>query len=177
MIRKRASREVYANRWMRVREDDVEFADGSLGIYGVVDKSDGVGLLALGHGTIHLVEQYRYTQGRRRWEIPQGAWEAAPGADIEAMARGELREETGLEAGRIQKIGELAMANGFVAQRLHVFVARDLTPGPPQREKTEIDMVHREFALAAFEAMLREGAIDDSTTLAAYALGKLNGFL
>ena len=177
MIRKLASREVYANRWMRVREDDVAFADGSKGIYGVVDKSDGVGLLALGAGTIHLVEQYRYTQGRRRWEIPQGAWEFAPGADIEAMARGELREETGLEAGRLHKIGELAMANGFVAQRLHVFIARDLVPGPPQREKTELDMVHREFPLSEFETMLRDGTIDDSTTLAAYALGKLNGAL
>jgi ADP-ribose pyrophosphatase len=177
MIRKLRSRDVYANRWMRVREDDVEFADGSRGIYGVVDKSDGVGLIALGSGTIHLVEQYRYTQGRRRWEIPQGAWEFAPGADIEAMARGELREETGLEAGHIEKIGELAMANGFVAQRLHVFIATDLTPGPPQRESSEIDMVHREFSLADFDAMLRDGTIDDSTTLAAYALGKLHGAL
>jgi 8-oxo-dGTP pyrophosphatase MutT (NUDIX family) len=94
-----------------------------------------------------------------------------------AMARGELREETGLEAGRLDKIGELAMANGFVAQRLHVFVARDLTQGKPQREKTEIDMVHGEWELAEFEAMLKNGTIDDSTTLAAYALAKLHGVL
>ncbi len=177
MIRTLGSREVYANRWMRVREDEVAFADGSRGIYGVVDKSDGVGLIALGAGTIHLVEQYRYTQARRRWEIPQGAWEFAPDADVAAMARGELREETGLEAGTLDKIGELAMANGFVAQRLHVFVARDLTQGKPQREKTEIDMVHREWPVAEFEAMLKNGTIDDSTTLAAYALAKLNGVL
>lgn len=177
MIRTLGSREVYANRWMRVREDEVAFADGSRGIYGVVDKSDGVGLIALGAGTIHLVEQYRYTQQRRRWEIPQGAWEFAPDADVATMARGELREETGLEAGRLDKIGELAMANGFVAQRLHVFVARDLSQGSPQREKTEIDMVHHEWKLAEFEAMLRSGTIDDSTTLAAYALAKLHGVL
>jgi hypothetical protein len=38
-------------------------------------------------------------------------------------------------------------------------------------------MVHREFSRADFDAMLRDGTIDDSTTLAAYALGKLHGAL
>jgi hypothetical protein len=38
-------------------------------------------------------------------------------------------------------------------------------------------MVHREWPLAEFESMLKNGAIDDSTTLAAYALARLHGVL
>ncbi len=34
------SREVYRNAWLSVREDEVEWADGSTGPYGVVDKPD-----------------------------------------------------------------------------------------------------------------------------------------
>jgi hypothetical protein len=33
---------VYENRWMKVREDAIRRQDGSIGIYGVVEKSDFV---------------------------------------------------------------------------------------------------------------------------------------
>ena len=33
------SRVVYENRWMTVREDTIRRADGSAGIYGIVDKA------------------------------------------------------------------------------------------------------------------------------------------
>lgn len=39
-IRQVASRVVYENRWMRVREDEVRRADGSRGTFGVVEKPD-----------------------------------------------------------------------------------------------------------------------------------------
>ena len=34
------SRVVYRNRWMNVREDAICRMDGSLGVYGVVEKKD-----------------------------------------------------------------------------------------------------------------------------------------
>jgi len=40
VIERVGSREVYRNRWMRVREDDVRFPDGATGIYSVVEKPD-----------------------------------------------------------------------------------------------------------------------------------------
>jgi ADP-ribose pyrophosphatase len=39
-IRTTATRVVYENRWMRVREDAIVRQDGSPGIYGVVEKAD-----------------------------------------------------------------------------------------------------------------------------------------
>lgn len=39
-ILKKTSRIGYENRWMRVREDEVERVDGSTGIYGVIEKDD-----------------------------------------------------------------------------------------------------------------------------------------
>ena len=40
-IRQVSSRVVYRNRWMTVREDEIERDNGSRGIYGVVEKFDG----------------------------------------------------------------------------------------------------------------------------------------
>ncbi len=101
-----SSRVVYENRWMRVREDAVRFRDGTPGIYGVVEKVDFTVIAPLdSDGRLHLVEQYRYPIGRRAWEFPQGSWEDRPDADPLALARGELREETGLDAGEIVHVG------------------------------------------------------------------------
>ena len=70
-----ATRLVYANRWMRVREDSVRFRDGSPGIYGVVEKPDFVVVAAIDDAALlHLVQQFRYPVGARFWELPQGAW-------------------------------------------------------------------------------------------------------
>ena len=57
------SREVYANPWMTVREDEVRRADGSDGIYGVVDKPDYALVIPLDGDRLHLVEQFRYPVG------------------------------------------------------------------------------------------------------------------
>ncbi|WP_309110974.1 hypothetical protein [Saccharothrix sp.] len=39
-IRTVSSKVVYENRWLSVREDRIELADGSAGLYSVVDKPD-----------------------------------------------------------------------------------------------------------------------------------------
>ena len=39
-IKTLSTKVVYANPWMTVREDAIERADGSPGIYGVVEKPD-----------------------------------------------------------------------------------------------------------------------------------------
>ena len=75
-VRTTGSREVYRNPWIRVREDAVERADGSAGVYGVVEKPHFALVLPYERDGFWLVEQYRYPVGRRAWEFPQGTWTA-----------------------------------------------------------------------------------------------------
>ncbi|MDT4918555.1 MAG: hypothetical protein QOH89_3255, partial [Pseudonocardiales bacterium] len=97
-IKQLASREVYRSRWMRVREDDVEFPSGARGTYSVVDKSDFVLVIPYADDGFWLVEQFRYPVGSREWEFPQGGWPAGSSGTPEQLAVAELREETGLVA-------------------------------------------------------------------------------
>ncbi|WP_199178662.1 NUDIX domain-containing protein [Acidimangrovimonas sediminis] len=169
MIRTLATREIYRNRWMRLREDDVEFPNGARGIYGVVEKPDFVAVVPVdAEGRIHLVQQYRYPVAGRFWEVPQGAWEDSPDADPEALARGELAEETGLRAETMIRAGQFFQSYGYSTQICHLFVARDLTPGPTALEETESDLISASFAPAELRAMLAGGEIRDQTTLAAF---------
>src|SRR3954464_4628994 len=112
---------------MCVREDAIRLRDGSPGIYGVVEKADFVVVAAVEDGRIHLVEQYRYPVRGRYWELPQGSWDHAPAADPVEVARGELREETGLTAAEMLHAGHLFQSYGYSTQGYHVFLARGLT--------------------------------------------------
>lgn len=171
------TRVVYENRWMRVREDAVRRRDGSVGSYGVVEKPDFVVVAAVEAGRLHLVEQYRYPVGGRYWEFPQGSWERAPGADPSEVARAELREETGLEAAEMVHAGHLFLAYGYSTQAYHVFLATGLRRGRRRPEREEQDLLTRAFDLPAVEAMMRDGAIRDATTVAALGLLRLKELL
>lgn len=173
-----ASRIAYQNRWMRVREDRIRRADGSEGLYGVVEKPDFAVIVPReGDAHLHLVQQFRYPVGARFWEFPQGAWESAPDADPADLARGELAEETGLIAAEMHHAGHLFQGYGYSNQGGHVYLARGLTQGPTRREPEEQGMITRRFALAEVEAMIRAGTIKDAISVAAFGLLRLQGLI
>ncbi len=166
----RGSREIYANPWMRLREDSIVRPDGSDGIYGVVDKPDYALVIPLDGDRLHLVEQFRYPLGLRRWEFPQGTAPNRADADPLELARRELREETGLRAETMTRIGLLDVAPGMSSQRGQVFLATGLTEGVPERELEEQDMRSAWFSRAKVESMMAGGEITDAQSIAAYAL-------
>ncbi|HVK21781.1 MAG TPA: NUDIX hydrolase [Actinokineospora sp.] len=164
------SDQVYANPWMTVREDKIRRADGSDGIYGVIDKPDYALVIPLDGDRLTLVEQFRYPLQARRWEFPQGT--APDRADVEpaVLAARELQEETGLVAASIERIGSLDCAPGMSSQRGHVFLATGLAEGPPRRELEEQDMRSAWFTRTEFERLVKAGEITDAQSIAAYGL-------
>ena len=173
-IERMSSREVYRNNWMTVREDRIRRPDGSAGIYGVVDKPTYALVVACDGDRFHLVEQFRYPIGLRRWEFPQGT---APGrVDLEPLelAARELREETGLRAASMVRLGQHDVAPGMSSQRGWVFLATGLTAGEHDREHEEQDMRSQWFSAEQIEQMIRDGAITDAQTIAAWAMVLLN---
>ncbi len=173
VIKTISSREVYRNAWTRVREDIIERADGQRGVYGVVDKDPACIVLPLERTPegdfLWLVRQYRYTVSGTYFELPQGGWEQ-PDADPEEMARGELREETGLRAARMTLLGSLWIGYGVMRQLHHTFLAEGLTPGEHDRDPEEQDMTVHRVAVSEFERMLLDGRVMDNCSAAAWGL-------
>ena len=124
-----STRTVYENRWMRVREDEIQRKDGSRGIYGVVEKPDYALVIPRDDSGFFLVEQFRYPVQERCWEFPQGSWDEPTDATSEALARSELLQETGLRAAEIRHLGRLYEAYGFCSQAFDVYLATELRPG------------------------------------------------
>jgi ADP-ribose pyrophosphatase len=167
---------IYKNRWMTVREDTIVRADGSPGLYGVVEKTDFAIIAAVQDGHIYLVEQYRYPVGRRFWELPQGSWESQA-VDPLTLAKAELREETGLEAASMVHVGRMFENYGYSTQAFDLFLATGLEQHAAQLEVEEQGLITRAFPLRTAEAMICDGTIMDSTTVAAFGLLRLKGLL
>ncbi len=163
------TREVYHNHWMRVREDEILRSNGERGIYGVVEKDDAAIILPIDQGRVWLVEQFRYTIQERALELPQGGWEREVD-DPESLARGELKEETGLTAAEMTYLGTLWIAYGFTRQKQHVFLATGLTETGKTPDAEEYDLIVRSVPIADFEEMMRSGVIRDNCTLAAWGI-------
>jgi ADP-ribose pyrophosphatase len=171
-IRALSSREVYRNPWLRLREDQIERSNGAKGIYSVVDKDDCAVILPIDGDSIYLIEQFRYTIQQRALELPQGGWET-PDVDPEELARGELREETGLVASSMTYLGFMWIAYGFARQRQHVYLATGLTHAGTDPDPEEHDLTLHSFTIAEFEQMLLDGTIRDACTLATWGLYKV----
>jgi ADP-ribose pyrophosphatase len=175
-IKKISSREVYRNPWTSVREDVIERGNGQRGIYGVIDKDPACIVIPLDSTAegdfVYLIEQYRYTVGGRFLEFPQGGWEVAEVVP-EELARGELREETGLTAERMTHLSTLQIAYGVMNQKHFVFLAEGLTMGEPDPDTEESDLVVRRVSVREFEGMILDGTIVDNCTISAWGLYRL----
>ncbi len=164
-----STREVYRNHWMRLREDEILRSNGQKGIYGVVEKDDSAIILPIDRGCVWLVEQFRYTIQERALELPQGGWEMEVD-NPEELARGELKEELGLEAAEMTRLGSLWIAYGFCRQEQHVFLATGLTVTETERDPEEHDLIIRSVPVEEFEEMMLAGAIRDNCTVSAWGL-------
>src|SRR5919204_4020238 len=116
------SRRVYANPWIRVREDTAELPDGRTTLYGVVECPPAVGVLPFVDArTVVLVGQWRYVSRAFRWEIPTGA--VKPGESEEAAVQRELAEEAGYEAARLVKLCSIDTSKSVLDETAHLYAA------------------------------------------------------
>ncbi|MCS5680368.1 MAG: NUDIX hydrolase [Planctomycetota bacterium] len=111
-----------------------------------------------------LVEVVRVAVGTALLELPAGTLDRDE-PPLETAAR-ELAEETGYRAGRIESAGEFWMSPGILRERMHLFVARDLTAGEQALEPGEL-ITTRIVPWSEAVAMCLDGRIEDAKSVAA----------
>ena len=116
---------------------------------------------------ILLERQYRHAAGRYLWEIPAGRLE--PGESPLIAAKRELAEETGFRARRWSKLVRYYASPGFLAERMEIFLAEELTHGADSPDDDEI--IHfRFFPLSKVLSMIASNRLEDSKTMLAVLL-------
>ncbi len=152
----------YAGKLVTLRTGDVQLDDGSEAFREVIEHNGGVGVVPCLGESVVLIRQFRVAIGKEILEIPAGKLEGDEPPEHRAHA--ELEEEAGYQAGRLISAGGIYPSVGFLTERIHLFLAFDLTQTAQRLEPDErIDIV--EVPLPEIRRMLRENALEDAKTI------------
>jgi len=169
-----SSRRIYSGKVISVDLDEVQFPDGTTGELEMVRHSGASAVVPLLNSgkelQVVLVRQYRYAANGYIYEIPAGR--LAPDETPESCASRELKEETGYSAAAFRKLTTIYTTPGFTDERIHLFVAEQLTPGKSAHEPDEFLELHP-VSLSEAVDMVRTGKIVDAKTCIALLLAEL----
>jgi ADP-ribose pyrophosphatase len=162
----------YQGRAFTVRCDTLRNPDGRETRFDIVEHVDSVIILPLeADGHLLFVRQYRHAVGLDLLELPAGTLE--DGEVPEECAKRELREETGMAAGKLESLGGFYLAPGYSTEYMHVYVATELHNDPLESDADEFLTVER-IPVANALLLCEQGEIPDAKTLAAILLARKN---
>jgi ADP-ribose pyrophosphatase len=129
----------------------------------VVRHPGGAAVVAIDNRhRVCLLRQYRHAAGGWLWELPAGKIDRPESP--QQTAQRELQEEAGLAAGDWHSLGSFLSTPGFCDERIHLYLARTLTPVPADLHAHEVIEVHwLDYRQAVEKA--HGGEIEDGKTL------------
>ena len=159
---------VFSGRKIELRLVEIVRPDGQTAQRELVVHPGAVVILAFtGAGEVVLIRNTRFAVGRELWELPAGTLEP-PESPTDCAVR-ELREETGYQAARIEPLGQYYTTPGFCTERMHAFLAGELThvgQALEAGEQIRVELV----PLRRAQEMMLSGEIADAKTIAALGL-------
>ena len=156
------SKIIFSGRFLKIREDTVEFSDGKQLKHEILEHPEVVAVVAIKNDKLLLEKQFRAAIAKELWEIPAGGIE--PGEKPLAAAQRELQEETGYIADVWKYLTSFYTSPGFTNEIIHLFWADGLKAGPSHPEEDEMIEVHF-LELPVVMEMISSGEIQDAKTM------------
>ena len=164
------SEKMYRGRAFDVRRDQVQLPQGKVTNLDIVEHVGAVTIVPVDtDGQMMFVRQYRHPIQGLLLELPAGTLEE--GESPEVCAAREIREEIGMAAQNLQKIGEFYLAPGYSTEFMHIYLATGLSVSPLAQDPGEYIQVEKYPVKKVFQ-MAEQGEIIDCKTLAILTLAR-----
>jgi len=161
-------RKFFQGRSFALEEIQLELPNHALSDYDLVIHRGSVTIIPLdGKGNVHFVKQYRIGAEKELLELPAGMLE--PGEIPQNCAMRELREETGMAAGKMVELGDLYLCPGYSTEHMYIFLATSLNFSPLSGDKDEFIKL-KLIPFSKVEKMIAANQINDGKSLAALML-------
>jgi len=157
-------------RAFAIRRDHLKTPDGRETKLEIIEHGGSVVIIPVDeNGNVLLVRQYRHATGKDLLELPAGTLDEDE--DPEVCAAREIREETGMAARVLTKLGEFYLAPGYSDEFMSVYLATELSHSPLDADDDEFLSVEA-VPIAEAIRMAERGEIPDAKSLAALFLAK-----
>ena len=157
-------------RTFKLRRDHLKTPDGRETKFEIIEHGGSVVIIPIdADGNMLFVRQYRHAAGMDLLELPAGTRDG--NEPYEDCAAREIREETGMEAGKLKELGKFYLAPGYSTELMGVFLATDLKHNPLDPDADEFLSVEKMSVKEAFSISER-GEMPDAKSLAALLLAK-----
>lgn len=164
------SETILQGRAFKIRRDTLKTPDGLETKLEIIEHGGSVVILPIDdEGNILFVRQYRHATGKDLLELPAGTRDGDE--PYEDCAARETREETGMEAGTLERLGEFYLAPGYSTEFMAAFLATALRHNPLNPDEDEVLSLERIPVRKAFELAL-SGKLPDAKSLAVLLLAR-----
>src|ERR1041384_1096477 len=155
---------IFKGRVIDVGTEDVKLPSGVTVTLDVIKHPGASLIVPLDGDRVTMIKQWRHCAGGWLWEVPAGTLN--PGETPEQCARREIVEEAGVKAGRLDHAGFIFTAPGFCDEKIHIFIARDLSPAPKHPDEDEVITEVKQVRYDDCLRMIANGDIHDAKTIA-----------
>ena len=164
------SEPLFQGRAFKIRRDYLKTPDGNETRFEIVEHGGSVVIIPVdADGNMLFVRQYRHAAGLDLLELPAGTRDGdEPHAECAAR---EIREETGMAADTLVRVGDFYLAPGYSTEFMAVFLATDLRHDPLEADADEFLQVEKMPVREAL-SMAERGEMPDAKSLAALFLAR-----
>ncbi|MBK7450108.1 MAG: NUDIX hydrolase [Anaerolineales bacterium] len=164
------SETILQGRAFKIRRDTLKTPNGRDTKFDIVEHGGSVVIVPMdGDGNLLFVRQYRHAAGMDMLELPAGTRDGDE--PFEDCAAREIREETGMQAGKLIHVGSFYLAPGYSTEYMGVFLATDLKHNPLEADDDEFLSVEK-LPIKEALRMAEKGEMPDAKSLAALLMAR-----